>query len=137
MCYNTTMIMNRKEYNKQYYQNNKQGFAKRSRQYHKKHPLYSVWYNMKQRCLNPNNKNFMQYGKRGITICSEWLDFNAFELWGINSGYYSGLTIDRVNNNKGYTPSNCQLIPQSDNSSKESQPHNILGQFCSPKSQRQ
>lgn len=74
----------------------------------KKHPLYSVYTSMKNRCLNSNNHAFKYYGARGITICDEWQnDIKAFIEWGEKNGYQKGLTIERIDNNKGYCPSNC------------------------------
>lgn len=76
--------------------------------------VYNIWSCMKQRCLNPNNKNFSIYGGRGITVSEEWQDsFIAF-LRDTLSGYKSNLTIDRVNNNKGYQKGNVRWIPQNE-----------------------
>lgn len=72
--------------------------------------LYNRWKSMKQRCLNPNNKAYNNYGKRGITICDEWLDYNNFYNWAINHGYKDDLQLDRIDNNKGYEPNNCRWI---------------------------
>lgn len=65
---------------------------------------------MKQRCYNPNNEHYKQYGGRGITICPEWLGkygSDNFIQWALNSGYKKGLTIERINVNGNYEPSNC------------------------------
>lgn len=73
------------------------------------HPIYNSWCNMKQRCYNPNNHRYRYYGARGITICDEWLnDFTAFYIWSINNGWEEGLSIDRIDNDKGYSPDNCR-----------------------------
>jgi len=72
-------------------------------------PLNAVWNSMKQRCGNPKNKNFNEYGARGIKVCEEWLqDFKLFYDWAINNGYKKSLTLERRNNNKGYYPENCR-----------------------------
>lgn len=73
----------------------------------KKEPLYRVWSTMKTRCYNPNAKCFKSYGGRGISICSEWLDYNVFKAWAIETGYSKGLTIERKENDEGYRPDNC------------------------------
>lgn len=70
--------------------------------------LYRIWDNMKKRCYNPNDISYPRYGARGITICEEWLTFKNFQEWAIANGYDDFLTIDRIDNDEGYTPSNCR-----------------------------
>ena len=78
-----------------------------------KDKLYTVWANMKQRCTNPNNDSYKNYGGRGIEICDEWLNsFTTFYDWAIESGYdYSAdkgkCTLERIDVNGNYCPSNC------------------------------
>lgn len=74
-----------------------------------RHRLYTIHDNMKQRCHNKNSKAYKYYGGRGITIFKQWRDdFMSFYNWSINNGYQEHLTIDRINNDKGYNPDNCR-----------------------------
>lgn len=72
--------------------------------------LYNIWALIKQRCTNPNNKDYYNYGGRGITVCNDWLGFVPFMYWSLSNGYSENLVIDRINNNKNYEPSNCRWI---------------------------
>ena len=84
--------------------------------------LYKTWLNMKNRCLNPNNKEYHVYGGRGITVCQEWLnDFAQFRSWAEAAGYTDEMQIDRIDNNKGYTPSNCQWLTAAEHIKKTNQ----------------
>lgn len=71
--------------------------------------LYTIWGRMKARCNNKNYNEFYLYGGRGISICDEWVsDFMTFHEWAMANGYTDDLSIDRVNNNGNYEPSNCR-----------------------------
>lgn len=71
--------------------------------------LYSIWRGIKERCLKQNSVNYKYYGGRGITICDEWKnDFQAFYDWAMSHGYADCLTIDRIDNDSNYEPSNCR-----------------------------
>jgi hypothetical protein len=80
--------------------------------------LYSIWAGMKRRCLNDHVKTFKYYGARGITICHEWLKFEAFRDWALSNGYAENLTIDRKGALGNYEPTNCQWITKSENARK-------------------
>jgi len=70
--------------------------------------LYKVWRNMLDRCGNPNANGFPDYGGRGITVCDEWRKFEPFAEWSFSNGYADDLSIDRVDNDRGYSPGNCR-----------------------------
>lgn len=78
--------------------------------------LTNIYYLMISRCYNKKCKDYKFYGYKGIKICDEWLEnYYNFQNWAINNGYKDDLTIDRIDVNKNYEPSNCRWITRSNN----------------------
>ena len=83
------------------------------------HPLRAIRKAMIDRCYNPNNRFYKNYGARGITVCEEWLNsLEKFHEWALQNGWVKGLSIDRIDNDGNYEPKNCHWITVSQNSSK-------------------
>lgn len=82
--------------------------------------LYTSWQNMKARCLRENHPKYPRYGGRGITICDDWFTIDGFLAWAKENGWKEGLTIDRIDYDKGYYPENCRWVSHSFNSKHKS-----------------
>lgn len=71
--------------------------------------IYRIWQRMISRCTNPRNSRYYTYGARGIKVCDEWTnDYMKFHEWAIENGYSDNLSIDRIDNDGNYEPSNCR-----------------------------
>ena len=80
--------------------------------------LYHVWIDMKQRCTNANQPDYPNWGGRGIRVCEEWMNsFESFRDWALRSGYDPKLSIDRIDVNGNYEPSNCRWITMKEQNS--------------------
>ena len=76
-----------------------------------KDPLFYVWNAMIRRCCNPKCSAYSRYGAIGRTVCEEWRDdAHKFIEWAYSNGYKKGLTLDRIENSKGYSPDNCRWV---------------------------
>ena len=96
---------------------NSVGILKEYRDTFKVYRLRHILSAMLRRCLDPNDKSYRWYGAKGIKVCNEWLDNpKSFEDWALANGYKAGLTIDRIDSNKDYSPDNCRWITQEENS---------------------
>lgn len=81
-------------------------------------PLYNIFKAMHNRCEDPKNPAYPRYGGRGISVCDEWSleNVHAFISWANENGWKKGLQIDRIDNNKGYSPNNCRFVSSKENS---------------------
>jgi hypothetical protein len=85
---------------------------------------YKSWTGMRYRCNNPDGKDYSRYGGKGIKVCPEWNDYETFKHWAISHGWRKGLSIDRLDASKDYSPENCEWVTVSENSRRKKHVHN-------------
>lgn len=88
-------------------------------------PLYKTFWNIKMRCTNSSFPGYKTYGGRGITLCKEWEVYATFKRWALDNGYMRGLTIDRIDNNRGYCPENCRWSTHSEQQRNKRNNHSV------------
>jgi len=99
--------------------------------------LYTIWVGIKKRCYYKKHVHYKRYGGRGIIMCEIWKkDFTTFRDWALISGYSDNLSIDRINNNKGYCPSNCRWTTQSEQANNRTKTIKYKGESATKASKR-
>ena len=97
----------------------------------RKDPLYVTYQGMHARCEKKSHPSYINYGARGIHVCDEWSGkdgFFAFKKWSMHVGWHKGLTLDRIDNDKGYCPNNCKFSTKTEqNYNRRS---NIYYEYC-------
>lgn len=87
--------------------------------------LHKIWASMRERCYYTKHPHYKSYGGRGIVVCEEWTDYVTFAKWAFRNGYSDTLSIDRIDVNGNYEPSNCRWIPMNEQHSNKRTNHFI------------
>jgi len=124
-------MTNSTEYMRQYYLTHREKFAQYKNTWLTKHPFWKMWKGMMERCGlfgRVHTKNHIErYIKRGITVCEEWRNFQTFEKWALANGWKKGLQIDRIDNDRGYSPDNCRFVTPRENLRNKSNTIKVRG----------
>ena len=81
---------------------------------------------MHERCERVKHPHFKNYGGRGISVCEEWSEYDNFRKWALSNGYSDTITIDRIDNDGNYEPSNCRWISYKDQAANRSTNHHVI-----------
>lgn len=88
--------------------------------------LYMIWKSMHERCTAPSQNSYKNYGGKGIKVCKEWDDFLVFKEWALSHDYRDDLTIDRINVNGNYEPTNCRWVTAKVQSNNRTTNHYLI-----------
>lgn len=90
-----------------------------------KEKLYGIWKGMRQRCRDKNINRANSYVNKGISVCPDWSDYLTFRTWAYSTGYMVGLSLDRIDNNGNYEPSNCRWVDYKTQANNKSTNHKL------------
>ena len=94
-----------------------------------KEPWYNSYRCMRSRCYRPKDPSYKYYGGRGIKVCDEWLNIENFEKWVKEHPYFEGATLDRINVDGDYEPSNCRWATMVQQANNRRRPEKVKNQY--------